>query len=387
MRLAPNFARAPEGALRLFARPPEGALRLALLAVAILSGGCAGMRRSQALPQRALLAASEQPSLFLGPEPDAAQIGYVGPQVVLELTGEPALGRVPVRIDGPLRARGYVAVDQLQLRVQRRGRIRGAPVYVGPGDLVHVLGPDDAPGRLRVRAVPRLGGQPLPAHEGSFPSEGLAENPAPENAAAPDPGTLYRVPAQTPLPLSEAPKTEPFATLAAQPQAYEVRVVGAVDRWLAVRAGDGPYLIGWTETALLPGVPGASAASSPLPPLASTPATALPAQPTAGAPASTTDAVPARLLKDVGELRGVVAGAQLRFGAQVIGVFKRAGWARVLRVYDAGLVDAFVAVDDGLSLRGLLRTVDLVPTAAPAVRPPAEPAAPVSERSTPAATR
>jgi hypothetical protein len=125
-------------------------------------------------------------------------------------------------------------------------------------------------------------------------------------------------------------------------------------------------LIGWTQAALVP-VPG----SEPLPAVAPEPA---PGQLTQAAGDAV---VPARIARETGELRRVVAGAKISFGTQVIGVLKQQGWARVLRVYDAGMVDAFVAVDDGLALRGLVRSVDLLP---------AQPTA-VNERSTEAAAR
>ena len=347
----------------------------------VLAVGCAGTpRRESALPTQVLLLPSEGPSLFLGAGPDAAQIGFVTHSVALEPTGAPQLGRVPVRIDGPLRARGYVAAERVGLRVLRRGRIRGTPVYVAPDNLVQLVGPDREPGRLRVRALPALAEQPSVPYEGSYPREGLAASAAPADALAPDPGTRYRVPAQTELTLFEAPLRARVATLAPAAQDYELRVLNTTPGWLAVRVGSGPFLIGWTQAALVP-VP------------ASEPQPAAPAEEPGLVrltQAAGDAAVPARIARETGELRRVVAGAKITFGTQVIGVLKQQGWARVLHVYDAGMVDAFVAVDDGLALRGLVRSVDLLPAeptppAAGGASPDAQPA--VSERSTGAAAR
>jgi hypothetical protein len=70
--------------------------------------------------------------------------------------------------------------------------------------------------------------------------------------------------------------------------------------------------------------------------------------------------LPARLANEPGELKRVAAGTKIVFGDAVIGVLKREGYARVVRAYDeAGYADVFVAVDDAVALRGLVRAVDL----------------------------
>ncbi|MDB4987186.1 MAG: hypothetical protein JWN04_2364 [Myxococcaceae bacterium] len=358
-------------AFHLRSRPracaPTFRSRVLALVVWLGAGGCGHLARAPTqLPNVALLStgpgAEDRPALFLTAEPGSAQIGFVSSEVALELTGPAVLGRVPVRIEGPLSTQGYVAADQLSLRVQKRGRIRGTPAYVGPDDRVRVLGPDREAGRLRVEVSPRLGERALGRYEGSFPRSGLAVSRAPDAEAAPEPGVRYRVPALTAVPLFELPATgsapdvAPIAELAPQPEPYEVSVVRVVEGWLAVRAGSGPYLIGWTHAPLLA-----------LPEAASPPGRASRSALAAGE-------LPTRLAHEQGELRRVSPQTRVLFGSQLIGVFKTAGWARVQREYPGGFVDVFAAADDDVALRGVVRSVDLGP-------------ADVSERSTPAAAR
>jgi hypothetical protein len=288
------------------------------------------------LPSPALLRAGDQPVLFLGSEPSAAQIGYVSADVPVTITGRPQHGRVPVRIDGALRTRGFVDEHQLALRVQRRGRVRGTPIYVAPDDELRVLG---GLRRLRVRAQAQLHGKPLgPAYEGTYPRQGLAARAAPADALQPEPGQPYGVPAGMALLLCDAPGGAPVLELPAQRLPYEVRVLNSHEGWLAVRAGDGPYLIGWTPAALAP--------------LTSASASALRA-PVKGA-------LPARITSEPGALKRVAQGTRVVFGDTVIGVLEQPGYARVVKAYEPeGYADVFVAADDGVALRGLVRAADL----------------------------
>lgn len=324
-----------------------------------------------------LVSANDRPALFIRPEPDSALIGYLADDVLLELAGSIEYGRVPVRVEGSLRARGYVPQELLRLRVQRRGRVRGTPVYVGPGDRVRVLGNEPgAPDRLRVEVTPRVGARELGRYEGSFPSVGLAARAPDAASEAPDPGVAYQVPAALAVPLFEVPGGALVAELPAQPVATDVRVISEQDGWLAVRVGTGPYLIGWTSVALHK-LEGESAAPV-APPVAAADVSAAPAAsatpPIAGTSAQApgdvaSPGVPARLVNEPGELRRVAAHSKVVFGEQVIGVFKAEGWARVLYTYPNGFADVFAAADDKLAIRGLMRTVDLQPVQVLAAQP------------------
>jgi len=314
--------------------------------------------------------------LFIRPEADSALIGYVADDVPLELAGSVEHGRVPVRVDGALRARGYVPEELLRLRVQRRGRVRGTPTYVGPGDRVRVLGSDVSNDRLRVQVTARLGQRDLGTYEGSYPSAGLSARTPDAAAEPPDPGVIHQVPARLQLDLYELPGGARVARLAAQDEPYEVRVVQTQDGWLAVRAGSGPYLIGWTHAALVRSdqpVVGVVAGTS-----ASADTATSASKDTDTGSGTGSQSVPKRLAREPGELRRVAAHSKVVFGEQVIGVFKTEGWARVLAHYPSGFVDVFAAADDGLAIRGLMRTVDLLQQAPTQSEPVATPAAPTS---------
>jgi hypothetical protein len=137
------------------------------------------------------------PALFLGPEAGAAAIGYVSSGLQVELAAQPTGDRAPVRIRGPMKVRAWMATDRFALRVQRRGKIRGTAAYVGPNDLVRVVGPAE-PGRARVEARPILRRAPdirLEPFDGTFPIVGLGPDPVdvgPDDQ--PTPGQTMRLP-------------------------------------------------------------------------------------------------------------------------------------------------------------------------------------------------
>lgn len=355
--------------------------RLAPLVVVVLVGCATFEPAGPPLPSPLLLAATDEPTLYLRPDADAARIGYVSADALLELAGSEEHGRVPVRIEGALRARGYVARDRLMLRVQRRGRVRGTPVYLGPGDRVSVLGLEPGAQRLLVRATARLGERALGTYEGSYPAEGLAAGLPPSDAQGPDPGRPYTVPADVSLALSELPGEPARTSVAAQGVAYEARVLNESEGWLALRVGSGPYLVGWTrDVAAIATSPRASQglsseASATASASSSQALSTVAASPTAPAPAAhdtAQTAVPRRLAGEPGALKRVRAGTQVMFGEQVIGVFTTDGWARVIKSSADGYSDVFAAADDQLAIRGLIRTVELLE---------------VSETSTPEAAR
>jgi hypothetical protein len=296
------------------------------------------------LPAAMLVDVGDQPALFLGAASDAPSIAFLSSDVPLIITGAVEQGRVPVRVDAAIRTRGYVPSDRLALRVQRRGQLRGAPVYLGPDDLVQPLGAGESARRVRVRATVRVGDAQLGPFEGSYPALGLAAQRAPSGAEPPDPGQRLWVPAGLALELFDAPDGARVLQLPAQTQPYEVRLLTRRERWLAVRVGRGPYAIGWTAS-LTPEAPGQLQQAEP-------PASS-------AATNGNTSALPARIASEAGPLKRVAAGAKIGFGEQVIGVFKQPGWARVLTVYQGGFADVFAAADDQVAIRGLVRLSDL----------------------------
>ncbi len=299
-------------------------------------------RQVPGLSEDRVLANTEQPALFLGPEADAPAIGYTSPDLIVRVEGESRNGRVPVEVLGPLEVHAYVPIALLTVRIQRRGRLRGTPLYVGPNDRVQVLGPDpEAPpgqARVRVRATAVLSGRPGATFEGSYPAVGLGSQPVPADVVGPEAGTPYELAAGLPLVLYEEPSGAVITTLSPRPLALAVAVLKELDGWFAVRIGSGPYLIGYTNAPLKP--------SPELPEAA--PAAAPAAQPAAS------PQLPIRLLHELGKLKRVVPGTRLTSNGASIAVLHAEAWARVLAEYPNGEIDAFVAVDDSVSVRGLL---------------------------------
>jgi hypothetical protein len=258
--------------------------------------------------------------------------------VLLDVLGPSEAGRVPVRVRGPLQVRAFVPAGLLLLRTQRHGRLRGTPVYLGPDDPVLVLGAGEKPDRFRVRATPRIGALSLAGYEGTYPAVGLAARHPAENAAPLPAGEPYVLPANTPIELREKPAGEVIAQLPAQREPTGVRVLRAQNGWSAVRIGQGPYLVGYTNATLQPGE--------------------LPSPPSK--PAAERHApLPSRLAEESGELHRVAAGAKVSFDNRVIARLDRPGYARVLATYPSGEADALVAVDDSVTVRGLVQTKDL----------------------------
>lgn len=304
--------------------------------------GSGAAKASNSSVEQRLSAETDAPALFMGPEPDAPVVGFLGKDVPVEVAGPSQGGRVPVRIRGALWTRGYVPEELLVLRAQRHGKLRGTPVYLGVNDPVNVRGPGEKAGRLLVRAVPRIAGRDVRAYEGTYPAVGLAAHPA-QDAEGPPPGELYQLPPNTALPLYDKPQGEKQVELPAGPDALALRVLSSANGWSAVRVGSGPYLVGYTDVALTKG------GEEPAPSVA----------PTQGA------ALPRRLAAQQGELKRVAAGARVSFGDKVIARLHDAGVARVLTAYPSGEVDALVAVNDEVTVRGLLKASDLSAYAAP----------------------
>ncbi len=336
-------------------------LALALSLVGCALGGCAGTRGGHryvsevpGLSEERLLAGSDEPVLFLGPERDAPAVGYASADLSVRLAGSPQAGRVLIKVLGALEVQAHVPSKLLSLRVQRRGRVRGTPTYVGPGDRLRVLGPAAEAGRVRVVATPSVLGHRTQPYEGTYPVQGLAAKPAPATTSQPEPGAAYELAAGLPFSLYDLPNGNQVVAPSTSPLATDVTVLRQEGAWYAVRVGSGPYLIGYTSSQLKPRKPGAvtqdalTLKSAVLPPPAN-----------AG--------IPVRLVHERGELKRVAAGTQLFFNNAPFAILRSPGWARVLAEYPNGEVDAFVAADDHVAVRALLSRSALsdapVPTA------------------------
>jgi hypothetical protein len=360
------------------------------------AGGGAAARGG--LPPVLVAAEGTGPALYLGPEPDAPALGYVSEGVALRLEGPPRDGRVPVRIEGGLKVRAWLTTARLGAVVVRGGRVRGAPVSLDVGDRVVVREVGDG-GLVRVEVRPRVGDARLGPFHGWYPAARLDRGvpgvgaaaearggPGPGGAtAAGDAGGPPRGAARGEMRTLVAgretrvlsrPGGHVLATLLPAAAPVPAEVVRERGELAAVRIGSGPKLLGWVERAALgppaqavasgtAGGPGAGGGTSGDGPGTASPAIASPATD----PAAGTDVgarvgatyVAERLQNEAGlPLLRVRAGARVRFDGRVVGVLTRPGLAREMRRHPQGEVDVFVAVDDDVALRGMVRARDVV---------------------------
>ncbi len=308
------------------------------------------------LPEELLVGDEEGPALYLGPEADAPAIGFVAKGTRVRLRGGITNDRVFVHVYGGMKARGYLPITRLAARVQQRGRVDGTPTYVGPNDFVRVRGPG-APGKLRVEIRPWLG-RPSAPEIGSFVGEmsidelGAAEVDL-SAAQGPTAGQPYTLPAGQDVPVYDRPSGTVVATLPALEPPITVVVLRDRGEWKGIRAGVGPYLVGYVNVTM-------TAASAPevAPP----------------EPAPTPPSGPPRWLQQDAsrQLWRVAAGTRVLFNRNVIAVLDGPGYAREMnRFAETNEVDVFVAADDEVAVRGMLPAAALQPVdgAAPADSP------------------
>lgn len=309
------------------------------------------------------------PALFLHQGSDAPALGYVSPGVPFKIAGLPENGRVPVRIAAGLKVRAWMTTRRMALRAQRRGKIRGTPAYVGPGDYVRFLAPADDPEWARVEVMPQLAeGVFAAAVTGEFPMIGLSHTEPPADAEPPSPGEPRVTPGGREVPLFARPGGETVATLPALAGGVPVAVLRDRGEWKGVRAGIGPYLVGYTNVELREA-----------PTTAATPAAATPATPPGQ--------VPLRLQAEADKpLWRLAEGTRVRFDGRTVAILAAEGWGREMNRYEnSGEVDLFVAVDDTVAVRGMVRISDLRPVEEAPAAAPTAPAGEATTAPTPAA--
>lgn len=297
-------------------------------------------------PLSAIVGPGRGPGLFLGPEEGAPAIGYLSEGVPIEIAGPSERGRVPVRVRSGMRVRGHFPAHRLEARVLQRGRIRDTPVYVGPSDVVRIVGAAGG-GRTRVSVTPRIVSEEgaemaLPSYEGSFPAAGLGADPHPSAPSVP--GAAITLRSSSPIQVFESPGGRLLVTLPGGQtfRGFEVRRDGGMS---AVLLGEGPYLAGYVSEQPV-------AASAP---------------PRRSAPRFESEGVPERVRRDPGErpLVRIEAGTRVSFDGVTIASVDRAGWAREISRYEeTGEVDVFVAVDDAVAVRGMV-PIEAVSPASP----------------------
>jgi hypothetical protein len=340
--------------------------KIAAASLLVLGVGCGGTEavpveegRAPNWPEELLTGeGSGRPALYLGAEPNSPAIGYVSPDVRVRIAGAPSGDRVPVHIEGPLKVRGWLALTRLSARVQARGRVDGTPTYLGPNDLVGVRGSGEG-ANLRVEVRPWLGraetAATLGSFVGEFPGSSLgADEVDPATAEPPTPGEPHALPAGQEVPLYDRPGGSVIANIPALDPPVQVVVLRERGEWKGVRVGVGPYLIGYVNVELTAGGTLLMQALGP-------PSDELPPGP-----------VPERLQADSERpLWRVPARTRVRFDRKIIAVTRDPGFAREIRRFPSGEVDVFVAVDDQVAVRGMVRVDDLEEYSGEGATPPA----------------
>jgi len=334
---------------------------LSALALLVGCGGGEEGRRSsdrpEGWPAELLTGEGTGPAIYLHEGANSPAVGYVSAGVHVRISGAPEGDRIPVRIDGALKVRGWLAMSRLAARVQQRGKVSGTPAYVGPNDLVGVRG-DAGDGNLRVEVAPWLGranAMTLGPFVGEFPADRLAALEVDPNAEPPTPGEPATLPAGAEVQVYDRPGGSVVATLPALDPPLTVVVIRDRGEWKGVRVGVGPYLVGYMNAAL-------------------TPAESAPAAGGIVGEAARTGALPERLAAEADRpLWSAPAGTRIRFDGRTVAILAEDGWAREMNRYDTGEVDVFVAVNDQVAIRGMVRGGDLREAEGlPQPAPPAE---------------
>lgn len=322
------------------------------------------------LPRVLTIGPGAGPALYMGSGTSAPAFGYLSPGVRVRLESGVQGGRAEVLVAGPLPTKGWVPTERLAAYVQERGRVDGTPFYVGPNDLVTVLGPAAEAGKMRISVRPWLGGPMtaetsfLDARVGTFATDLLADRPVEAGSVeAPTEGQCFRLPAGQSVPVYDRPNGEAVLNLPPQDPPATVVVLRERAPWYGIRAGYGPYVVGYVQVPL-------TACEGPRPP----PAPMVP---------SPAGEVPSWMAQERGNLYRVAAGTRVTFGRdpdgrpRTIARLREQGWARELRRQDGDQIDAFIAVNEDVALRGLVpaSALTLVEAGQPAPAAPAPVAA------------
>lgn len=216
---------------------------------------------------------------------------------------------------------------------------------------------------MRIAVRPWLGGDDfLEPRVGTFEADLLADRPVDAaTVEGPTEGQCFRLPAGQTVPVYDRPGGQPVLSLPAQDPPATVVVLRERAPWYGVRAGYGPYVVGYVQAPLTP-------CEGPRPP------------PEPMVPTSTGEA-PYWMSQERGNLYRVAAGTRVTFGRnpdgspRIIARLREQGWAREIG-RQGEMIDGFIAVNEDVAIRGLvpetaLTLVEAGQTAAP---PPAAPA-------------
>jgi hypothetical protein len=284
-------------------------------------------------PLRVIASRGDGPALYTSASASAPAVGYLSPNAAIELVEAPANGRALVRIRGGMRVRAYLDASRIAAHIQRRGRLRGTPAYLGGGDIVKIVGfePD---GRVRITATVRVGAREL-EYTGTYPVAGLGDTIPAAGAETTPPGENFILRATRPLRVFDRAgglviETIPAGTIYGRQMSVDTG-------GFTVLLGVGPYIAGFiTEQPntndldlMTFGLVGANPPSH---------------------------GVPERLRNDVHmELAHLAAGTRVSFEGQTLAILDAPGYARVVERHpETGEIDVFVAVDNALAVRGMI---------------------------------
>lgn len=299
------------------------------------------------------------PALYAGSDDAAPAFGHLGEGVRVRVEGPIQGQRVPVTVGGGLVVHAWAQVNRLAAFTARRGRVEGTPIFVGVNDPISLVGREnDTTYRVIVR--PRLGrpevDDTLVGYAAMLGNDWIGEG---DGVAADDglnPGEFMRLPAGQEVAVYDRPGGNVVARIPPLDPPLTVVVLRANEGWNGVRIGVGPFLVGYVQGELT----------------AST-AEALGARPTR---ATTTDGMPTRIANETGSLFRVAAGTHVMFYGEDVATVRREAWARELSPRQGDQADVYIAVDEGVAIRGVVPVASLTPAEDPSAAAAATAAAP-----------
>ena len=293
------------------------------------------------------------PALYAGSDDAAPAFGHLGDGVRVRVEGPIQGQRVPVTVGGGIVVHAWAQVNRLAAFTARRGRVEGTPVFVGVNDPVSLVGRENDT-TFRVIVRPRLGrpeiDDTLVGYAAMLGNDWIGEG---DGVAADDglnPGEFRVLPAGQEVAVYDRPGGTVVARIPPLDPPLTVVVLRTRDGWNGVRIGVGPFLVG--------SVQGELAAST---------ADALGRRPVR----STTEGMPARIANETGTLFRVAAGTHVMFYGEDVATVRREAWARELSPRQGDQADVYLAVDDGVAIRGAVPVSSLTPveeTSAPAAQ-------------------
>jgi hypothetical protein len=358
---------------------PGQALRGALVSLSLLASaaGCSrppppsglNIPRGEAptgWPAVLVTTGGRAPALFAGAEDAAPAFGHLGEGARVRVEGPIQGQRVPVTVGGSLVVHAWAQVNRLAAFTSRRGRIEGTPVYVGINDPVSLVGRENET-TYRIIVRPRLGrpevDETLAGYAGTIGTDWIGDGDGLEADAGLNPGEFRRLPEGQEVPIYDRPGGTVVARLPALSPPLTVVVLRTRDGWNGVRVGVGPYLVGYVQGELSPST-----------------AEALGARPRR---AAASGAMPARIAAETGTLFRVEAGTHVMFYGEDVATVRREAWARELSPRQGDEADVYIAVDDGVAIRGVVPVSSLTPVADGAAAPAQPPSPGASSGASP----